>query len=126
MSVVQRLLTDDLKIEARADAIPKAVAVMSRLLFGGGGYRISIGAAIADAGGVANGAELAGKLNINRQSVSAELMVLRKAGLLEPLEQRDRRVYLTAQESAYWGLCVELRDEAEGRLRRRFAADIGD
>jgi DNA-binding transcriptional ArsR family regulator len=118
-------LTDDDNITTESDAIAKPVRVMSKLLFGGGGYRAPIGALIADKGGIANVAEISEALGISRQSVSAELAVLRKAGLLEPFEQRDRRKYLAATQSAYWELCRELRDQAADRLQRVFDREIG-
>jgi hypothetical protein len=93
---------------------------LSRTLFGGGQYRLEIGAAIADGDGVVCIKDLADELADayadapGKGSVNTELKVLERAGLLVrgPRERSERRVYLLRQDSAYWEACRELRDSA--------------
>ena len=94
---------------------------LSQLLFGGAQYRVEIGAAIADRGGVANTAELAAELGINRQSVHQELTLLERAGLLVRVQRvgnSERKVYFTAQRSSHWDTSLEARADAARMLER--------
>jgi DNA-binding IclR family transcriptional regulator len=91
------------------------------MLFGGAQYRVEIGAAIADRGFVANTAELAAELGINRQSVHQELTLLERVGLLVRAPRAgdsERKVYFTAQPSSHWGTCLEARADAARMLER--------
>lgn len=121
-SFVQRLLTDD-TVSRRPDVSSVTVREISKNLFGGGRYRIEIGAAISDANGIANVSDLADQLGVSRQTVSNELAILRHAGLLSELgPRRERRAYFRAHDSPYWQFCVRCRaDAAEMILRNRVA-----
>ena len=72
-------------------------------------HRIEIGAAIADADGVANTADLADQLGIKPQTVNHELGRLEEAGLLHRTESPERKVFLRAIDCGFWSLCQELR-----------------
>jgi hypothetical protein len=99
----------------------------SHALFGGAQYRLEVGAAIADGDGVTSIKDLAEALGDppGTGSVSAELKVLERAGLLErsPKQAGDRRVFLVRQPSAYWDFCLEQRQLA-GRSRRSPAVKV--
>ncbi len=93
-----------------------AIRALSRRLFGGASYRIEVGAAIADRKLIANIAELADELRLQRQTVQQELRKLEDSGLLRRADQHERKVYLIGTRSLYWDLCRELRAEAETLL----------
>ena len=115
--MVQGLLTED-TLRTNSDAQIRATRVLSRSVFGGAAYRLEIGAAIADTGGIANASELADTLGISRQSVTAELQVLERAGLVGPPDRSGRKAYRLAHPSGYWALCRKWRDSAPEMLRR--------
>lgn len=96
---------------------------LSRTLFGGAQYRIEVGAAVADAGGMVCIVELVETLGRQpgQASVNAELKVLERAGLLVRAEkqQGERRVYLIPQPSPYWEMCRTMRDQTARTRSRR-------
>jgi predicted transcriptional regulator len=109
------------RIEQSPDAID-AVRILSRLLFGGGQYRLEIGAAIARAGEQAaiNTSVLAEELELNRQSVNQELRLLEQLGLLRRLPNFDsgRKVYFIREPAPYWDFCEEIQRDAGQMLAR--------
>jgi hypothetical protein len=96
---------------------------LSRTLFGGAQYRIEVGAAVADAGGMVCIVDLVETLGRQpgQASVNAELKVLERAGLLVRAEkqQGERRVYLIPQPSPYWEMCRAMRDQTAHTRPRR-------
>jgi len=97
----------------------RATRALSKLLFGGAGYRIEIGAAIAELRRV-NTTELADQLDVARQSVNQELRVLEHAGLLRRIRRRGkgRAVFFAPQRSGYWRWCSEAQAKAVEMLER--------
>jgi predicted transcriptional regulator len=105
-------------VEHSPDVPSLATRAFSKTLFGGGQYRVEIGAAIHGKG-IVNTSELSEELNLSKQTVNQELRLLERIGLL--LRTSDpgasRKVYLMKQDSGYWEFCVEAARMAAGRLR---------
>src|SRR5438105_1303624 len=90
---------------------------LSHAIFGAQ-YRLEVGVAIAQGDGVVCIKDLAAELGDGDPpgtgSVSTELKVLERAGLLRRMEKErgERRVYLLRQDSKYWDFCRECRARA--------------
>ena len=103
-------------VEQTPDVSTRARRAFSKELFGGGGYRVEIGAAIKGAPMV-NTAELAEKLGLSRQAVNQELRLLERAGLLTRTgSDSGRKVFFIPDKSLYWAFCAEAVEEAARRL----------
>ncbi len=88
---------------------------LSHKLFGGGQYRLEVGAAI-QAGELVTIKDLAEELGDppGSASVNVELKILESIGLLTrlPKVSGDRRVFLLPIESPYWSACRQLAEFA--------------
>jgi DNA-binding transcriptional regulator GbsR (MarR family) len=91
----------------------KRTRAVSRALFGGAQYRVEVGAAIAASDGLVCITDLVAELGDppGKGSVSTELKVLERAGLLSPLNavQGERRRFLRREPSVYWSFCEEVK-----------------
>jgi predicted transcriptional regulator len=107
-------------VDQSADVIREA-RLLSKTLFGGAQYRVEVGAAIHDSpDGVINMPELTRALGLVAQSISQEIHILERAGLLRRLERvgTDRTVYFLREDSAYWTFCAEAFAHAGAMVRR--------
>lgn len=107
-------------VRRRSDVKSKRTRALSKLLFGGARYRLEVGAAVAaSSDGIVSTPGLAKDLKLVPQSVSQELRLLERAGLVTRAEDMgDRRVFFARVESTYWAFCQEAEAEAETMLRR--------
>jgi predicted transcriptional regulator len=107
-------------VEQSAD-VKREARLLSRTLFGGAQYRVEVGAAIArSTDGVISIPPLTTELGLVAQSVSQEIRVLERAGLLRRQEKvgTERTVFFLRQESTYWAFCLEAQAYAGEMVRR--------
>jgi predicted transcriptional regulator len=104
--------------QAPDDISVSAIRSFSKVLFGGGRYRVEIGAAIHEKG-IVNTSELADQLDLPKQTVNQELRLLERIGLLlrDETDDSSRKVFLRRQDSIYWAFCAEAALGAPARLR---------
>jgi predicted transcriptional regulator len=104
--------------QAPDDTTVSATRAFSKALFGGGRYRVEIGAAIHEKG-IVNTSELADQLVLPKQTVNQELRLLERIGLLlrDETDDSGRKVFLRRQDSIYWAFCAEAALRAAARLQ---------